>query len=334
MTDAVVAPRRRFVRALLGLPLVIAAVWAIAALYFSPLGIWQRWGAIGGFSAAAIAVLLWLRAPALRYAAATVLVVLVALWWWRLPPSNDLPWQLDVSVLPAVEFDGDEVVVHNIRDFVYTAEFDYTPRYRTERYRLDQLRTLDLFLVHWGSPWIAHTILSFGFDDGRQLAVSIETRKQIGQEYSAIRGFFRQFTLIYVVATERDVIGLRTDFRNEDVRLYRLQVTPDFARKVFFQYAQHINRLYERAEWYNALTENCTTSIRNDIYAFLPNKSFDWRLLLNGTIDEMLYERGALYDGLPFAELKRRSYINPVARALPPGSDYSTGIRQDLPGMR
>jgi hypothetical protein len=117
------------------------------------------------------------------------------------------------------------------------------------------------------------------------------------------------------------------------VYLYRLRATPELARKMFSQYAAHINRLYEKAEWYNALTENCTTSIRKDIYAFMPNKAFDWRFLLNGYIDEMLYERGSIDTGLPFDELKRRSYINPRAQALPESVDFSSGIREGLPGM-
>jgi hypothetical protein len=259
----------------------------------------------------------------------------VGLWWWQLAPTNDAPWQLDAMQLPSVEFDadGDRFTVRNIRDFVYASEFDYTPRYATEQFSLEQLQAIDLFLVYWGSPWIAHTIVSFGFADGRQLAVSIETRKRVGQEYSAVRGFFRQFTLMYVVATERDVIRLRTDYRNEDVYLYRLRVSPQFARDAFRQYAAHINRLHANPEWYNALTDNCTTSIRNDVYRYLPNQSLDWRLFLNGHIDEMLYERGTLDRSLPLAELKARSYINPVARALPVSADYSAGIRTGLPAV-
>ncbi|HSB97053.1 MAG TPA: DUF4105 domain-containing protein [Spongiibacteraceae bacterium] len=313
--------------------LVLLSLWSLAALYFSPFPTAQRIALCATYLFIA-GMSLW-RVPSFR-AACTVNILLIALvqvWWWTVPPVNDAAWQADVGRLPRIDFVGDEVRVKNIRDFEYRSEFDYSPRYLDAVYKLDDLRTLDLFLIHWGSPAIAHTILSFGFGDNRYLAVSIETRKQIGQTYSALRGFFRQFTLIYIVAIERDVIRLRTDFRNEDVYLYRLQVAPALARQVLTSYAEHINQLSERAEWYNALTENCTTSIRNDIYAYMPNKSLDWRLLANGYIDEMLYERGNLYAKIPFPELKQHSYINAKAHALSDGADYSSGIRSGLPGF-
>jgi hypothetical protein len=313
---------------LVAVAVTLALFWACAALYFSSPSPY-----LSALFGIVFVPLVWTTRRASTLLAGAAAALLVGLWWSQLAPTNDAPWQADVATLPRVEFDagGDSFTVHNIRDFIYTSEFVYTPRYREEYYALSQLQSVDLFLIYWGSPWIAHTIISFGFDDGRQLAVSIETRKRVGQEYSAIQGFFRQFTLTYVVATERDVIKLRTDYRNEDVYLYRLKASPEFARNAFRQYAAHINRLYDAPEWYNALTENCTTSIRNDIYAYIPNKAFDWRLLLNGHIDEMLYERGTLDRGLPFAELKTRSYVNPKARALPADADYSAGIRAGLP---
>lgn len=312
------------------LVVTLALLWASAALYFSAPSPY-----LAALFAVAFLPLVWANRRPLTLLIGAVATLAVLAWWWQLAPSNTADWQADGARLPQVEFeaDGDRFTVRNIRDFVYASEFVYTPRYRDEQFALSALRSLDLFLVYWGSPWIAHTILSFGFDDGRQLAVSIETRKRVGQQYSAVQGFFRQFTLIYVVATERDVVGLRTDHRHEDVYLYRLRASPQLARDAFREYAGHINRLHDAPEWYNALTDNCTTSIRNDIYKYLANKSFDWRLLLNGRIDEMLYERGTIDTGLPFAALKERSHINARARALPPGSDFTAGIRRGLPGF-
>lgn len=308
----------------------LVVLWATAALYFSAPSPY-----LSALFAIVFVPMIWSGRRMVTLLAGAAAALLVGIWWWQLAPTNDAAWQADVAVLPSIEFDadGDRFTVRNIRDFIYTSEFVYTPRYRDERYSLSRLRTLDLFLIHWGSPWIAHTIVSFGFDDGRQLAVSIETRKRIGQEYSAIRGFFRQFTLMYVVATERDVVKLRTDYRNEDVYLYRLKVSPQFARDAFRKYAAHINSLRAEPEWYNALTDNCTTSIRNDIYTLMPNKSFDWRLLANGHVDEMMYERGTLDTSVPFLQLRELSYINPRARALPADADYSSGIRAGLPGF-
>lgn len=314
--------------------LLALSLWALAALFFSPLPTWLRLACSAAFVAVAVLCLvLWWRGRALALVVLLAAVAGVGWWWLTMPAISEADWQPDVAQLPSVEFHGDRVRVRNIRDFIYTSEFDYQPRYIDEEYSLSSLRTLDLFLIYWGSPWIAHTILSFGFDDGRYLAVSIEARKQVGQSYSALRSFFRQFTLIYVVATERDVVRLRTNLRHEDVYLYRLQATPQLARDAFLQYAAHINRLAQAPEWYNAIVDNCTTSIRNDIYAYLPDPSFDWRLLVNGRLDEMIYERGRLDQALPFTELKRRSYINPKAQVLPEQADFSAGVRAGLPGF-
>jgi hypothetical protein len=138
------------------------------------------------------------------------------------------------------------------------------------------------------------------------------------------------------VADERDLVRLRTNYREkgkgEDVYLYRLKVTPEIARKIFLSYLSEVNRLKEHPEWYNALTDNCTTSIRQHTMPFNPNHQFNWRMIVNGYIDEMLYERGTLDTGLPFAELKKRSYINPVARQTDKNDDFSRLIRKSLPG--
>ena len=203
-------------------------------------------------------------------------------------------------------------------------------RYEDRRYSLAQLRTMDLFRSYWGAPPFAHTILSFGFDDGRFLAISVEARKEGGEEYSALAGFFKQYELIYVVADERDVIRLRTNYRGEDVYLYRLRGAPERARALLLRYAGRINELRERPEWYNALTQNCTTAIPRQS----GTRSWrNWKLLANGHLDELAYEIGAIDTSQPFAELRARSRVNERARAAADGPDFSRRIREGLPGL-
>jgi hypothetical protein len=258
------------------------------------------------------------------------LFALVLAWWLSLAPRNDRDWQPDVAVLPWVEVAGDALTVHDVRDNAYRTETDYTVRYEDRAYSLARLRTVDLFLVYWGSPWIAHTILSFGFDDGRYLAVSIETRKEKGEEYSAVAGFFRRYELIYVVADERDVVRLRTNYRGEDVYLYRIRTTPRTARALLLDYVHRINGLRDRPEWYNALAHNCTTAIPRHS----GTRSWrNWRLLANGYLDELAYEIGAVDTRLPFAELRARSHVNDRARAAGDAPDFSRRIREGLPGV-
>ena len=179
---------------------------------------------------------------------------------------------------------------------------------------------------------IAHTIVSWEFEDGQHLAISIETRKEVGETYSAVLGFFRQFELYYVAADERDVIGVRTNHRGEQVFLYRLKTPVPTARAILLDYLNEMNRLADRARWYNALTHNCTTTIRHHAQHVAPQQPFNWKILVNGYIDELGYDRGTIDTSLSFDELKRKSDITSKARAAGDGPEFSQRIRADLPG--
>jgi Domain of unknown function (DUF4105) len=286
------------------------------------------------FALGSIAVLLFLRPR--RRAMGVFLTVFagVLLWWLSIPPSQDRDWQPDVAVLPSAEFDGDRVTIRNIRNNDYRTETDYTVRYYDKTFDLSKLRTADLFISFWGSPYIAHTIMSFGFGGDDYVAISIETRKTKDEEYSAIKGFFKQYELIYIVSDERDVVRLRTNYRGEDVYLYRLNARPELVREVFRDYFTYINHLKEQPEWYNALTHNCTTAIRGHVVPYTVVRSWpSWKLLVNGYLDGRLYEVGAVDRSLPFAELKARSRITERAKAADGAPDFSLRIRAGLPGI-
>ena len=291
-------------------------------------------GLVAGFVVATFVALEWLRPFSRALLGLAVLFGAVLAWWLSLEPSNAREWLPDVARLPKATIEGDRVTIENVRNFEYRGEEDYTERWETRRYDLSRLRGVDMFLSYWGSPWIAHTIVSWDFDDGQHLAASIETRKEQGETYSALLGFFRQFEVYYVLADERDLIGLRTDHRGEDVYLYRLTAPPDVARAVLLDYLAEINRLAEEPRWYNAATHNCTTTIREHLQHVPANRPWDWRILVNGHIDEMGYERGSIDTSLPFEELRRRSAISEKAQALRPNADFSAGIRAGLPDPR
>jgi len=317
--------------------LVILACLGTLAIYYSNLPAFLRPVCSGVF----LLLAGWLVFSGLRkrkrraWGAFLILFSLVFLaWWFLIPPSNNRNWQPDLAVLPWAEIRNNLITVHNIRNCDYRTETDFTVRHYDRTYDLNQLKSLDLFLVYWGSPSIAHTIMSFGFADGSYLSFSIETRKEVGEEYSAIKGFFKQFELIYVVADERDVVRLRTNYRKgEDAYLYRLNVPMDFARNVLLDYLREVNSLKDHPEWYRALATNCTTSIRRHTAPFNPDERLDWRIIANGYLDEMLYERGRLDRSFPFTELKKKSLINQQARTADKSSDFSRLIRVGLPGM-
>lgn len=261
-------------------------------------------------------------------------ILVVLCWWFTLRPSNDRPWQPDVEQTAWAEVQGDRVTLHNVRNCDYRTETDYTPRWETRTVNLPQLTGVDLAVDYWGSPMMAHPIVSFQFADSPPVCFSIETRKEIGESYSALRGFFRQYELIYIVADERDVIRLRTNFRKgEDVYLYRMNITPQRARERFLSYITSLNELRDRPRWYNALTTNCTTSIRTQQNAS-ERTPWDWRIVLNGKGDQMLFDKGRLVtDGLTFTNLKSRALINPAAQAAGDSPDFSALIRAERPGF-
>jgi hypothetical protein len=308
---------------------VVCVAWAFGALYFDfPRA--HTFTAIL-FVLVLITAIIFVRGKLLKLAIVFGAFALVALWWLTLKPGNDRAWQPDVAQTAWAEINGDEVTVHNVRNCDYRTETDFTPRWETRMVRLSQIRGMDLAINYWGSPWIAHPIVSFQFADALPLCFSIETRKTIGQQYSTLEGFYRQYTLIYIVADERDCIRLRTNYRREDVYLYHTLASPAQARQRFREYINTLNTLHENPRWYNAVTSNCTTSIRAQRAAKL-RAPWDWRILLNGKADEMLYQDHAIATGgLSFTELKQRSLINERARAADQNPDFSRIIREGLP---
>ena len=313
---------------------IVCVVWALGGLYFDFPSVRFAPIAAVAFAVGVLGAVIFVRGVSRKFITVAGAVIAVMVWWFSLKPSNDRRWQNDVAETAWAEIDGDIVTIHNVRNCDYRTESDYTPRWETRTVRLSQMTGLDLAITYWGSPLIAHPLVSFRFADSMPVCFSIEVRKTVGQTYSAIRGFFRQFSLIYLVADERDVIRLRTNYRpGEDVYLYRTLATPDQARARFHEYLRMVNSLHEKPRWYNAITTNCTTSIRAQRPPGM-RTPWDWRMLANGKADEMLYERRLIATGgLSFAELKKQSLINERARAADQDPEFSLRIREGAPGF-
>jgi len=311
---------------------VLLALWGAAAIWIDGPASRSLAGLVVAAFLAPVAVVLARVRPlfhACLWALAPCAAVLC--WWLSIRPSNDRDWQPDVARTPTAERLGSVVTVRGVRDFDYRRETDFTERWQERRYDLDRVVGLDLFVSYWGPTLYAHTILSWDFEDSPPLAASIETRKEKGESYSAVLGFFRQFELVYVLADERDVVRLRTSYRGEQVFLYRLTTSRAGARALLEQYLEEANALAREPAWYNAFTENCTTAIWRNVRALSPDNPFDWRLLANGHLDRMLYERGRVDTSLPFAELRQRSDITDRAKACGSRDDFSRCIREGLP---
>lgn len=313
------------------LGVALTFLWACAALWIDgPPARLLATLLVGGYAVLTAIVLIRFR-PIHRNAIVYALpFALVLAWWLSIAPSNDREWQPDVARLPLARIEGDILHIDNVRDFEYRSDTDFTERWETRSYNLSKVKGVDLFISHWGSPLIAHTFVSWDFEGGSPpLTISIETRKEVGESYSAVRGFFRQFELYYVVSDESDVARLRTDFRGENVYLYRLRGDPEKARALLLDYLESVNALHKTPAWYNAIEHNCTTSIRQHVQHVVPMR-WDWRVLVNGYLDEAGHEHGTINNTMPFDELRRRSRINDRAKAAG-RNDYSERIRDGLP---
>lgn len=323
---------------LLSLILIATTFWAVLAIYFGD----SQTSSVQTSSAAVVGLLGLATVISLGFArwrgrfliSYSMLFVLVLCWWWfAIQPSNTRQWQADLAVLPYATVEGDIVTVHNIRNIDYRSEFDYSIAYYDKTFDLNTLEGVDLFAVYWMGPAIAHTIISFNFGDKDYLAVSIEARKEQGEGYSTIKGFFRQYELTYIVADERDVIRLRTNYRKdpiEDVYLYQLHPAKENMRRLFLEYIKNINELRETPAFYNTLLDNCTTAIWVNTRVNPNHLPFSWKILLSGYFPDYIYESGGMNTKIPFEQLQQQAHINAVVKTLDKSPDFSQGIRRTI----
>jgi len=255
--------------------------------------------------------------------------LIILIWHISISPSQDRDWKIVHGKIPSAETSGEIVTIENIRDFEFRTPDDYTVSYINQTFNLKNLRGVDLFLNYWGSSLMAHPIVSFDFGDDGHICFSIETRREKNEGFSAIGGIYKMFEIIYVASTERDSVMLRATAKGEDVFLYRTTITGEQAEILFLQYVRRIKELDDKPEFYNAITANCTTSIRRQNSPQM-RRPWDCRMLINGQFDKMLYDNGIIAKTAPFEDIKKKSHIN--ERALKAGyssaSDFSKMIRK------
>ena len=314
-----------------GIGIAGMTAWCAAALYYSTRG-GSRTTAIVAIAFLLTTGLAFVVLPQRRRTLLGFLVVFAAVvtWWLWLPASNDREWLPEVAVTPWASRDGDLVTIHGVRNFDYRTETDFTPRWDDRTYDLRALDSADLIAVYWAGKAIAHIMLSFGFGGRDYLAVSIETRKAQGQSYSTIAGFFKQYELVYIAADERDVIRVRTTYRQpqEDVYVYPLHVPLRNIRRIFLDYVRAMNEMHEYPRFYNTLTTNCTTTIATHSHVNRGAPPMSWKILLSGYVPQYAYDLGKLDRTLPFAELERRVWVNERAHAADRDPAFSQRIRE------
>ncbi|MGC1523399.1 MAG: DUF4105 domain-containing protein [Steroidobacteraceae bacterium] len=316
------------------LALGCCAIWGGFVLWFhAPGGRAGRWLCVfvwAAISTAALAGLWqgWAAAGALMFALAFCALLI---GWRRISPSNDRLWADEVAQMTTGSVDGNRVTLHNVRNFDWRTNTDYTPRWETRRYDLDRMQSVDMIVSYWTIRPIAHMLISFGFEGGEHVVFSVEVRRQRQQSFSEIGGFFKEFELSIVAADERDAVRVRSNVRGEDVYLYRIRMPVPAIRSLFLGYLDQANALVTTPRFYNTITVNCTTLVYHMMQRIVGYLPLNYRLLLSGYLPEYVYRVGGLDHGFALEELRARGRITERARQSDRSDSFSADIREGIP---
>jgi len=266
----------------------------------------------------------------LARSASICVLVLPLLGCANLRPSNYRDWSPDQAVLPYAEFDGHLLHVHNIRNCSYLSPDDYVVSHYDKTFDLNELTSVDFIVIPFrGLPSLAHTMLSFGFEDGNHLAVSVEVRKERGERYAFLKGLLNEYEIMYVVGDERDLVKLRTNYRKDDVYVYHARATPEQVRALFVDVMGRVNKLAAEPEFYHTFVNNCTTNIVGHINRLAPDRvPYDIRVLLPGHSDRLAYDLGLIDSDASFEETKLRARVSDLALLYGDSPDFSARIRR------
>jgi hypothetical protein len=335
LTPTTAASLRAAAAALSALFIIFPGFWGGFALWYQISGGQVLKGLCvvlwGAFSLAMLTTALWQGRIALAVIAFSVALVGMLLWWTRLTPTNDHEWADDVARITTGTVDGTRVTLHNVRNFDWRTQTDYTQRWETRSYDLERLRTVDMIMSYWSGAAIAHMLIAFGFDAGEQVVFSVEVRRQKTQAFSEIGGFFKEFALSIIAADERDVVRLRTNVRGEDVYLYRLQLPQEAMRSLFLGYVGEANSLVDSPRFYNTITVNCTTLVYQMMKRIVGRLPLDYRLLFSGYLPEYVYRVGGLDRRYSLEELRERGHISGRAELSDRSENFSADIRRGIP---
>jgi len=335
MTNA--APVLRVAGGLLaGLLVVLPAAWGTVAIWYQ---------APGGQTVKILSVLIWTAFSVgmlaciwqgrtfLALASFALAFAALLLWWNQIPPTNDRAWADDVDRQLSGTIVGSEVTLHNVRNFDWRGKDDFTQRWETRIYDLDRLTSVDMIMSYWRGPAIAHMLVSFGFDDATHVVFSVEIRREKGEAFSELGGFFKQFELSIIAADEDDIIRVRTNIRGEDAYLYRIELPRAAMRSLFIGYVNQANELLTTPRFYNTITVNCTTLVYHMMKRIVGYLPFDYRVIFTGYLPEYVYKVGGLDRRYPMAELRERGRITGRAKLSDRSSTFSADIRRGIPEL-
>ena len=318
------------------LVVALAAIWGAFALWYQVPGghALKAFGVtLWALLSFAMLVSLWHKRTALGLSGFAAAFAVLLVWWHQLPPSNDYIWAEDVAQMTTGTLDGNRVTLHNVRNFDWRSDSDYTQRWETRHYDLDHLTSVDVIMSYWSGPAIAHMLISFGFDDVDHVVFSVEIRRRQDEAFSEIGGFFKEFELSIIAADERDVIRVRTNVRGEDDYLNRIKMPVSAMRSLFLAYIDQANSLVHTPRFYNTVTANCTTLVYHMMKRIVGYLPMNYSLLLTGYLPQYVYRIGGLTPHYSFEELRERGRITERAKAADLIENFSTAIRRGIPSV-
>ncbi len=207
-----------------------------------------------------------------------------------------LPWKKGQQQLCNVKIDGTIAIFSHVRDYDYRwvdTEADAKVMYHHDQsYDMSTITWVYLYSVPFGrNDVLSHMMLSFHFEDGRDITLSVEARRKEGESYAAMKWLMNYYKLIYVWWTKQDLVGgVRLYVRKVPVYEYQLDLTHSQAVKMFQQLIQTSHDLASHEQRYSTVTNNCVTNIRNPLYT-ITRKGRSWhpRLLYSGWFDRFLW---------------------------------------------
>ena len=257
------------------------------------------------------------------------LFAVVTLWYQTILPSHDRNWTSDVAQLLDAEVNEDKVLLKNMRDFAWSDEKTAKENWIDREFDLNKIKSVDMVTSVWDNPDIAHLLVSFGFEDQENVVFSVEIRKESHEKYSVVGGFFKQFEIALVAATEEDVLKLRTNHRQEDVKLFPVDISKEQQQDLFMSYVKLAQDWAKEPQFYHTITGNCTTTVAKLARVIKPDLTFDKRMILSGRLPSLVADLGGFETELPIEERMKRAEITAKALALG-DTDYSTGIRAGM----
>ena len=262
-----------------------------------------------------------------------VILLLVAfIWsvfWITAKPSNDRDWIKGHGVLSYSKIKGNNVKIFNIRDFKYRSLVDFDENYINTEFNLNKIKKVHYVVVPFGKRInLAHTFLSFEFEDDKFMSISIEIRRKVGDEKVLFKTLVKRYEIIYIIGTEDDLVRLRSDFRKDSVYIYPTNTSKEDAKLLFLDMLNRANKLSKTPEFYNMITNNCTTNIVKHI-----NKIKAWcipfsiEMILPGNSDKIAYNLGFIDGKFSFNETQNKFLVNKRAKKSASDLNFSRMIR-------